>query len=232
MLGMRALRRRVTICLFLMTAVALGGCAAWQLGTFKKHAAAGDFKWIAAQAVTCDKPSDACGRLHLIRGEACFRLAQNHTHALDNYACASDELGKGLALNRTWEDAAVHRRFQENLCESLRNLQNRQSGKAAAKTAGRLLAAAKGLYQLAPESVAAVYYLAEARLRQIQPMLTDINPATRVPVCSRLKRAVTGVLSMIEKAKHTALPEWGRFAGHYQRLSFELGTTMQAAQCH
>jgi hypothetical protein len=62
-------------------------------------------------------------------------------------------------------------------------------------------------------------------------MVIDINAATRVPVCNRLKRAVTSVLSMIEKAKHTALPEWERYAGNYQQLSFDLGTTMRAAQC-
>jgi hypothetical protein len=214
-----------------MIAVALSGCATLQLRNFKKHAAANDFEWIASQKVACDKASDVCGQLHLISGDACFRLAKKGMHALDNYACASNELEKGLALNRTWKDAGVHRQFQENLCESLRNLQDLQSGQAAVKTLDRFVAAAEGLYQLAPESVPAVYYLAKAHLRQVQPMVIDINAATRVPVCNRLKRAVTSVLSMIEKAKHTALPEWERYAGNYQQLSFDLGTTMRAAQC-
>lgn len=231
LLRMPALRRCITICLCLTIAVALGGCAALQLNSFKKHAAADDFAWIAGQKVSCDKASDVCGQLHLIRGDACFRLAKKDMHPQENYACASDELEKGLVLNRTWKDAAVHRQFQENLCESLRNLQDRQSGQTAAKTLNRFVAAAQGLYQLAPESVPAVYYLAKAHLRQVQPMLIDINAATRVPVCNRLKRAVTRVLSMIEQAKHTALPEWDRYAGNYQRLSFELGATMRAAQC-
>ena len=231
LLRMPALRGSITICLYLMIAVALSGCAALQLSTFKKHAAANDFEWIAGQEVSCDKASDVCGQLHLIRGDACLRLAKKGMRAQENYACAADELEKGLALNRTWKDAAVHRQFGENLCESLRNLQDLQSGQAAVKTLNRFVAAAEGLYQLAPESVPAVYYLAKAHLRQVQPMLIDINAATRVPVCNRLKRAVTGVLSMIEKAKHTALREWDRYAGNYQQLSFELGATIRAAQC-
>jgi hypothetical protein len=228
---MPSLRRSTTICLCLTIAIALSGCAALKLSTFKKHAAANDFEWIAGQMVTCDKASDVCGQLHLIKGDACFRLAKKGVHALEDYTCASDELEKGLALNRTWKDADVHRQYGENLCESLRNLQDHQSGQAATKTLNRFVAAAEGLYQQAPESVPAVFYLAKAHLRQVEPMLIDINSATRVPVCNRLKRAVTSVLSITEKAKHTALPEWDRYAGNYQELSFELGATMRAAQC-
>jgi hypothetical protein len=224
-------RGSLAIILSLMMIVVISGCAARQLSSFKQHAAANDYQWIAAQTVGCEKTSDACGQLHLIRGDACFRLAKQGMNTKDSYACAADELEKGLAVNRTWADAAVHRQFQENLCESLRNLQDLQSGEAAAQTLNRFVAAAEGLYQLAPDSVPAVYYLAKARLRQEQPMLVDIDAATRVPVCNRLKRAVTSVLSMIEAAKRKTLPEWDRFADNYQQLSFELGTTIKAAQC-
>ncbi|MBC2712227.1 MAG: hypothetical protein HGJ94_14965 [Desulfosarcina sp.] len=209
----------------------LAGCAAMQLDTFKKHAANGDHGWIAAQAVTCEKASDVCGQLHLIKGDACFRLARADTVPAANYACAADELEKGLALTRSWADAAVHRQFQENLCESLKNLQDLQSGEVAAQTLARFVEAAEGLYKLAPESVPAVYYLAKARLRQVQPLLSDINAASRVPVCNRLKRTVTNVLSMMETAKEAPLPDWDRFANNYQRLSFDLGSAIRAADC-
>jgi hypothetical protein len=62
-------------------------------------------------------------------------------------------------------------------------------------------------------------------------MLHDINAATRVPVCLRLRRTVNRVLAMMENARGDTLPDWDRFAGDYQRLAFELGVAMQAAEC-
>ncbi len=91
--------------------------------------------------------------------------------------------------------------------------------------------AAKALYQLAPETVPAVYYLANARLRQVQPMLRDINVATPVPVCIRLKRTLTRVLSMMETTNASPLPDWDRFADNYRRLSFDLGVAIGAGGC-
>jgi hypothetical protein len=225
------LHARPSLAFFLMVALVVAGCTAMQLNAFKKHAASGDHSWIAAQEVTCEKASDACGQLHLIKGDACFRLAKAGTAAADNYACAADQLEQGLALNRSWPDAAVHRQFRENLCESLRNLQDLQAGEAAGQTLARFVDAAEKLYQLAPESIPAVYYLAKARLRQVQPMILDMDAATRVPVCNRLKRTVTDVLAMMETARATPLADWDRFADNYERLSFDLGSAMRAAGC-
>jgi hypothetical protein len=113
----------------------------------------------------------------------------------------------------------------------LRNLQDRQSGDAATQTLARFVEAAEGLYQLAPESVPAVFYLAKARLRQVQPALSNLNAANQVPACNRLKRTLNTVLSMMETAKTEPLAHWDRFAGNYQRLSFDLGSAMHAANC-
>lgn len=222
-------RKALLLCLTLAAVVA--GCADRQLNAFRNRAADRDYGWIAAQAVTCEQASDVCGQLHLIKGDACFRLAKADTTPLENYTCAAAELEKGLAFNRSWSEAAVQLQFQENLCESLRNLYDLQSGAPAAQTLERFIDAAEGLYQLAPESVAAVYYLAHALLRQVQPALLDLNAARRLPVCSRLKRSLANVLTMMETSKQTPLPGWDRFAANYQRLSFELGSALHAAQC-
>lgn len=219
----------LTLCLASMLMVA--GCAANQLNTFKKRAEQGDLGWIASQPVDCGKATTACGRLHLMKGDACFQLARSGTAPADNDACAADELERGLALTPTWPDDAIHRQFQENLCESLRNLHGLQSGEAARQTLARFEAASKALHRLAPGSVPAVYYLASVRLRQVQPMLMDINAATRVPVCNRLKRTVTRVLVMMESASQAPPPEWDRFADSVQRLAFDLGTAIRVAQC-
>jgi hypothetical protein len=215
-----------------LTAVLLAsGCASNQLNTFKKRAAQGDSGWIASQPVTCEKATTVCGRLHLMKGDACFRLARSGTSPADNDACAADELERGLALTSSWPDDAIHRQVRENLCESLKNLHDLQSGEAARQTLARFEAASEALHRLAPESVPAVYYLATVRLRQVQPMLMDINAATRVPVCNRLKRTVIRVLVIMEAADQAPPPEWDRFSGRVQRLAFDLGAAIREAQC-
>lgn len=224
---------RPPLALGLMLIIVVTGCSTIQLDTFRKRASDGDHGWIADQTVTCEEASAVCGQLHLIKGDACFRLAKAGTAAVDNYACAADELTLGVALNPSWEDAAIHRQFQENICDSLQNLQARQSGDAARETLARLMDAAEALYRLAPKSVPAVYYLAKARLEQVQPLVPGIHhhSAARVPVCNRLKRTLTGVLSTMETARQKPLPDWERFADDYQRLCFELGLAMRAAGC-
>lgn len=210
----------------------LGSCSTVQLNNFKKHAADGDHQWIVAQAVTCNTSTDVCSQLHLIKGEACLHMARTGLAPVDNYTCAADETEQGLALKTSWLEADAQRQYQENLCESLRNLQDLRAGETNARDLTRYLDASQGLYRLAPDSVPALYYLASARLHQVRPMLRNINPASRLPVCNRLKRAVNRVLSMMETTKVTPLPDWHRFADKYQRLVFELGTAMHAAECY
>jgi hypothetical protein len=219
------------LALCLASLLMAAGCAANQLNTFKKRAAQGDLGWIASQPVDCRKATAVCGQLHLMKGDACFQLARSGSAPADNDACAADELERGLALTPSWPDKAIQRQVQENLCEALRNLHGIQSGEAARQTLTRFEAASEALHRLAPESVPAVYYLATVRLRQVQPMLMDINAATRVPVCSRLKRTVTRVLVMMKTASQAPPPEWDRFADRVQRLTFDLGTAIRVAQC-
>lgn len=224
-------QRRPALAACLTLFLIFSGCMSLQLTQFQKHAARGDHEWVATQAIECQKASDRCGRLHLIKGEACFRLAKAGREAAVNFACAADELKNGLALKPSWEDAYDQLHFQENLCESLSNLHDLQTGETAQRTLDRFVVAAQALYQLAPESVPAVYYLSRSRLRKIAPMLSGINAATRVPVCNRLKRTVTGVLAVMEIAKDHPLPDWDRFADHYHRLAFDLGAAIRAADC-
>jgi hypothetical protein len=207
------------------------GCVNLQLSRFEKQAARGDHEWIAAQAIACKKASEACGRLHLIKGDACFRLAKMGREPAVNFACAADELVEGLALKGYRNDAGVQLQLQQNLCESLGNLRDLQSGEAAEQTLVRFFEAAKALYQLDPEGVSAVYYLSRARLMQMEPTLRDINAATQVPLCIRLKRTVTRVLAMMETARGQPLRDWDRFADDYERLAFDLGAAIRAADC-
>jgi hypothetical protein len=202
-----------------------------QLRQFRAHAARGDHEWIAAQTITCPTPSNGCAQLYLVKGDACFHLAKTGRNPAVNFTCAADELSQGIALKPSWEAAGVQLAYQEDLCESLISLQALQTGETAKQTRGRLMDAAKALYQLAPESVPAVYYLAGARLGQMEIMLVNISAATRVPVCIRLKRTVTRVLAVMETAKGRPMKDWDRYADKYARLAFDLGAAIRAADC-
>lgn len=219
--------KTIAIGLFLLPMLA--GCASVQLNRFEVHADRNDYQWIADQEVTCRQASESCGRLHLLKGDACLHLAGA---AANRYACAADELARGLALTPSWSDPAERQRFQENLCEALQRLQGLQSGEAAEKTLVRFEEAAEALYQLAPGSLPAVYYLASVRLQQVQPDLLDLNAARRVLVCSRLKRTLNEVLSTMASARQSNLRQWNRYAQKYQRLSFDLGTAIRMAECY
>ena len=232
----RGHRRRQAMALLLgpavMLALFVAGCGSLQLQRFKSHAARGDYAWIAAQRVGCEACSEVCAARHLMRGDACLQLAGGDTPPADVLACAADELEKGLTLNPLWKDPAVHRYYREILCEALGKLQEQQSGDAAAATLERLASAAEALYRVAPESIPAVYYLAEVRRRQNQRLLPGLNAATRIPVCSRLKRTATRVLSIQTAAEASPTAEWARFADRYQRLVFDLGLALKTAGCH
>ena len=217
------------LCLALL--LALPGCSVMQLNAFEKHAARGEHAWIARQVVACDDASVACAQLHLMRGDACLRVAGAAARPAAALACAADALELGLSLNAAWPDPDERRWFQEKLCQSLKRLADLQSGPTAAQTAARLTEAAEGLYRLAPAGAGAVYYLAEARLRQVLPLSPDMTPAERLPVCNRLKRTLIGVLSMTQTARNRPPEDWDRFADAYQRLAFDLGTALRAAQC-
>jgi len=218
------------ICIVALTCL-LAGCTAMQLSEFKKRAADGDYAWVAAQTITCRKASDRCGQLHLIKGDACFRLAKAGTAPEVNFNCAADELSMGLKLRPSWSDAATHRQFQENLCESLRNLANPEDRNPSGPAINRLMEAAVKLYRLAPESVPAVFYIEDARLKSIQANLPELDAASRIPACNRLKRSVNRVLATMEAAERDTLPDWHRFARNFQRLSYELGMAINAAEC-
>lgn len=217
------------VCLLL--ALVCVGCGRLRLHQMRSHAARGDDAWIVAQPIDCDVPSPTCGRLHLVKAEACFRLAESGTAPATHFACAAEELDKGITLKRSWEDIDEQLGFHGRRCDALDRLQRLQSGTTADETRERLLHAAQTLYRLAPDSVPAVYYMSIAWLRQLEPRLSTVDATNRLPVCSRLKRSVNQVLSRMETARDEQEPEWHRFAERYQRLVFQLGTAMHTAEC-
>ena len=222
---------RIAVAVALLLTIVLAGCTAVELNRFASRAEQGDYPWIADRPVGCDRPSDSCAQLHLVKGDACLQLARSGQAPIAHYRCAADALAAGLALKRSWPDPAARPQIQEHLCESLAHLHSQQSGEAAEDTLAHLKEAAEALYRLAPESLPAVYYLSLVRLRQAQPKLADLAIYERLPVFSRLKRTLMVVLTAMETAAAKGSEDWQRLAKNYERLSFELGTAIAAAPC-
>ena len=97
-----ALLTGLICCLLLF--LSLSGCGSLQVHQMQRRAEKGDDTWVASQAVKCDTASHACARQHLIKGQACLRLAEVKDDPADYFACAADGLAKGIALETSWRE--------------------------------------------------------------------------------------------------------------------------------
>jgi hypothetical protein len=201
-----------------------------QLQTFKQRAAAGDYAWIAAQEVDCGAPAESgdpdqveegCNQLYLIKGDAHFRLAKEGVDSDKNYELAADYLEKGIKLTTTWQvdDLNLNRsQTYENLCEALRNFQDLRKGDEAAAVGKRYLKVAEEFLALEPNNPAAIFFVAQARFRKLQPEVID--PGERR---DELLKELNKLITMVE----SALPG-GRFEQNLKLLRGTLVTVRDA----
>lgn len=210
----------------------VSGCTDTRLlNQFKKDLADKNYPAIADQAVDCDKASQTCAQLHLIKGDSCFRLAKRGPDAKPHYECASHEMALGITLNKKWTDDKDKLQYHENLCESLRNLQDLQSGDAANQTLEKLDFWSNRLHALAPESLAAVYFVSKTTLRHQEKKLFEINEETRGQVCMDLNTTHKRVKNVIQQQNSAPGRDWARYRDNYQTLSKNLKRAMQVAEC-
>lgn len=86
-----------------------------------------DYPAAANLAIKCDDSCDGCNQLHLIKGDACYRLAKNGQAPEQQYACAAGELAEGVRQTGNWS-GLDRKQTHINLCESLRNWRDLSSG--------------------------------------------------------------------------------------------------------
>jgi hypothetical protein len=225
-------RQYQVLLLLLGLGLLVAGCAPAlkQLQGFKQHWSAADYQWIARQDVQCQPETTGCNQLHLIKGDACFRLAKQGQNQTANYTCAADHLEQGIGATKQWTQAPIdlHRtQTYENLCESLRNLQDLQQGAAATATGERFLAAAEVFVRLEPEHVGAVYYAAKARFRALQPALFEISDANRTRLCQRLADILSPVEAVMTRAEQQPATLWQRYEAAYRLLKSEVTIVQQ-----
>lgn len=198
------MKRRCTLSslsLVWLLAVLLGGCCSFstvrQLDKAKEQAGKGDYPSVSAMEVTCDAACEGCNQLHLVKGDACYRLAKQGRDPLKQYGCAATEFSEGIRQTNQWplETANLNRpQTYENLCESLRNWRDLSRGGEADAINGRLLDTAQAFLAAEAGNPCALYFLYNAHYATLRPCL--LNPAS----CPDLCRNLQGMLQNIEAA--------------------------------
>lgn len=196
--------RRVVQGLVVCLAVISIGCATKQLDTLKKMSSAGDYVGVAQESVSCEEVDDVCGQAHLVKGDACFRLAKQQNDPAHHYDCAVTELDKGIRYTKTWQqgEAQLNRpQTYANLCESLRVLQDLARGSQAEQLTQRLLAASQRFLDAEPGNPAAVYYNVGAHLADLRPEI--LNPRNPQKLCRDLQELLGALATAMPRASGT-----------------------------
>ena len=229
----RFLRMTFLLSFLFSLALLITGCPSSLklLDKFKKETAAGNYEWIAAQAVDCTDASEDCRQLHLIKGDACYNLAKQGKDKLNNYALAAEELAQGIEMTRNWSNTADRNQYYENWCESLRNLQDLQSGQEASATGAKFLSAAEKFLQTDPNSFAAIYFTAKARMRQTQKKLLDVNDTNRAQICGELNGLSQLAEDGAAKGQAAGGASWERYKANYDLLKKDVNNSKRAANC-
>ncbi len=204
------------------------GCSTKQLDTLKQKSNAGDYVSVAQESVSCEEVDDVCGQAHLIKGDACFRLAKQQNDPEKHYDCAATELDKGIRYTKTWEQGGAHLNRPQtyaNLCESLRASQDMMSGARADQLTQRLLDASQRFLAAEPGNPAAVYYNTSARYTQLRPEI--LHPRNPQGLC----RDLNGLVSALDTASPRA--QGTDYQANFARLQSDInGVKRTIAGCN
>lgn len=209
--------------LLVVLVVLLAGCGTLkQVKQAKEAAAAGKYQELAAREVSCKPKSAGCNQLHLIKGDACFRMAKQGVKSEQHYACAVKHLDMGITQTKTWERGELNldrAQTYENLVESLRNLQDLQRGEQARATGVQFLNMAQAFEREEPQHLGAIYFAAKARMRELQPQLLRITTENRAALCRRLKTIHAPIARVLAGSP---AENWSRYEQNYRQLDREL----------
>ena len=188
------------------------GCATQvrELSDFKSHAQQGDYAYIAEQKITCAANSRGCNQINLIKGDACFRLAEGGDSG--HWDCAIQHLSRGLDMTGgTRTDMDSTQPYNENLLEALRQRRDLAASNAEATPfTDQLETRAQTFLQAFPTAPAGYYYLASAQLTQALD-IADTSPSA---ACRRLN----DLLSLLTRAPTEA----GRYTESLRRVQTDV----------
>jgi hypothetical protein len=176
----------------------------------KTQAAAGNYAAIAAEEVTCTQGERGCNQVHLIKGDACFRLAVGGSPG--HWDCAIEQLTLGIdtTAGTTTEMGSLQPDY-ENLLEALRQRRDVTRSRAeAAPFTAQLERRAQAFHGAFPAAPAGYYYLASAQLSQALDII-DASPDAACRTLNDLQRLLAG-----------APAERGRYTPHFQRIEADI----------
>jgi hypothetical protein len=183
-------------------------CTIKQLSSFKQQWHAKNYQWISQQEISCEKEKQGCNQLHLIKGDACYRLAKAGIEPEKNYQLAAKHLWLGIQMTEQWEMKKIDLDRSQtfiNLCESFRLLQDLQAGEQASETGQNFLQVSELFFQQEPENPAAVFFFNKARFRQIQ---SDINRGENSQViCEKLNAMLSAIAQVLPQAQGSQYEE-------------------------
>ncbi len=215
------------IAILVIAAFLLASCGSLkQLKKAKEHWKENDFEWLAGMDVKCRASDEGCNQLHLIKGDACYRLAKSDRDPLKNFECAAEHLAEGIRQTDKWrlDDIDLNQaQTYENLCESLRELQFMKKGKESEGITKRLRLTAGEFLEREPGNPAAIYFLNNARLVGLADCMN--MPASCPGLCGELQE----MLSDIEKARSTA--RGTRYEQNLEQLYRQVLTEHRLAGC-
>ena len=141
---------------------------------------------LAAHDVGCAEGERGCHESHLVKGEACLRLAAAGEERFR--ACAVRHLALGVDMSPKNADKGTLQAYHESLLEALRlRRDNAVTRSEAAPFAAQLESRARSFRKNFPTAPAGYFYLASARLKRA----ADAGEAAPVIACRALDDAET-----------------------------------------
>lgn len=191
---------------FVVFALFWAGCG--QLREMKNCHEQGEYKKLATMEVSCTPADDGCNQMHLLKGDACYRLgvkaemgdeAEPDSTIRRHFQCADTHLGTGIRQTEAkraaqWKIAGGDRaQWYQNRAESLRQLRDLSKGDTARAVKERLLTFGQTYREAFPDAAAPYFYVAKARYSLLQPKLIDPDESA---VCEEL----SAIRNVLEKA--------------------------------
>lgn len=194
-----------------------------QLDKAKDLGEAGEYEQIAAFNIECAAGEQGCNQLHLIKGDACLRLAQREENSVRYYDCAITHLSTGIDQTRgkTTPIGSLET-YYENLLEALRQRQDLARSLAESAPFTEQLASRAGRFQAAyPDSPAGPFYQASARLTMVLNRLT--SGGNSAVICRELNDILNDLATVDDP---------GRYAANLRRLRNDIrGARATIAGC-
>jgi len=179
--------------IFLVSLIACGSIS--ELKNLKSEHEKGHYATVVKIDIKCKASDNACNQLHLIKGDACYRLGKQEIEPKKHFDCAIEHLEKGIKLTSEWKlgdlDLKQDQSY-ENLCESLRERQDMSKGSEADKFTRRLLETSENFEKALPGNLAAIYFNNGAKFTLLRGAI--LSAPDDAQVCA----AVNSILSSLK----------------------------------